>query len=305
MSRHTPHLAVVVSFVVLLVTAAMGCGGTDSPTSPSPTPPAPPTPTRIIGLAGSLAFGNVTVRQTATASFTISNSGSATLTWTGITNSSPALLAVSTISPTGGTVAAGESATVTMSFTPDTAQSYGGTLTVAGDQTSGTNTISVSGTGIPTPTPPRPPTPPPPPPPVPNFQGQWIGLATVINCAAVGQFLITQPLFCTMFAVGTVHPMSLSLTQNGTLVSGTLKPVFLAAGTAVSVTGSVGSGGHLTLTGGNSRNDNGSVSSARISGFDAVVNGSSMRGAWQNTGTFSSAGLTGSGAYQVAFNISR
>jgi len=46
-----------------------------------------------------------------------------------------------------GTIAAGGSQPVTIQFAPTAAQSYSGTLTVNGDQTSGTNTISISGTG--------------------------------------------------------------------------------------------------------------------------------------------------------------
>jgi hypothetical protein len=37
---------------------------------------------------------------------------------------------------------------VTIQFAPTAAQTYSGTLTVNGDQTSGTNTIAISGTGI-------------------------------------------------------------------------------------------------------------------------------------------------------------
>jgi hypothetical protein len=98
--------------------------------------------TRVIGLSGDMAFGNVTVNSTATRTMTISNTGNSVLT-------------VNSISyPTGftgnwssGTIAAGSSRNVTVTFTPIAATSYVGTITVNSDRNSGTNTISTSGTG--------------------------------------------------------------------------------------------------------------------------------------------------------------
>ncbi len=98
--------------------------------------------TRIIGLSGDLAFGNVTVGQTDTRILTISNTGNSTLT-------------VNSISyPTGfsgnwsgGTITAGAARNVTVTFAPHAAQPFGGNITVNADATSGTNTIAASGTG--------------------------------------------------------------------------------------------------------------------------------------------------------------
>ena len=98
-------------------------------------------PTRIISLSGNLAFGAVQIGTTATSTLTIANTGNSTLTVSGITY------------PAGfsgnwsGTIAAGGSRAVTVTFAPVAATSYGGTLTVSGDQTSGTNTTVVSGGG--------------------------------------------------------------------------------------------------------------------------------------------------------------
>ena len=103
--------------------------------------------TRIIGVSGSLAFGNVTTGATSTATLTIANSGNATLTVSGISY------------PTGfsgafsGAIAAGVSTNVTVTFAPVALISYGGTVTVNSDATSGTSTIAASGTGITTATP--------------------------------------------------------------------------------------------------------------------------------------------------------
>ncbi len=99
--------------------------------------------TKIIGLSGSLAFGNVNIGSTATKTFTISNTGNTTLTVSSITY------------PTGytgswssGTIAAGSSKSVTVTFKPTAVQTYSGTVTVNSDKTSGTNTIAISGAGI-------------------------------------------------------------------------------------------------------------------------------------------------------------
>ncbi len=63
--------------VCLLSTA---CGSTSSATAPTPTP----TTTRIMAVSGDLAFGNVMLGSTADRTFTISNSGNATLTFTSL-----------------------------------------------------------------------------------------------------------------------------------------------------------------------------------------------------------------------------
>ena len=104
------------------------------------------TPTRIISLSGNLAFGNVTVGASAQSTLNIANTGNSTLT-------------VSSISyPSGfsgswsGTIAAGSSQNVTVTFSPSAATSYGGTVTVNSDKTSGVNTIAASGTGTAAPT---------------------------------------------------------------------------------------------------------------------------------------------------------
>ena len=104
------------------------------------------TTTRIIRLSGDLSFGSVNVGSTSQRTLTIYNDGNSTLT-------------VSSISyPTGfsgswsGTISAGSSRNVTVTFAPTQAITYSGTLTVNSDKTSGTNTKSVSGTGTSTPT---------------------------------------------------------------------------------------------------------------------------------------------------------
>jgi hypothetical protein len=95
-----------------------------------------------MSVAGKLDFGDEVVGRTVTATMTITNSGTATLTVSGMT-----VPLGFTSSWTSGTIAAGGSQSVTIGFAPTAPGLYGGTLTVNGDQTSGTNTISMSGIG--------------------------------------------------------------------------------------------------------------------------------------------------------------
>ena len=96
---------------------------------------------RIIELGGNIIFGNVVTGRTKTATLTIANSGNAALTVTSISYPSGFAGAWS------GSIAASNSTNVTVTFSPVAVATYGGTITVNSDKTSGTNTISVSGNG--------------------------------------------------------------------------------------------------------------------------------------------------------------
>jgi len=110
---------------------------------------APVDSTRILGLSGNLAFGEVDTSVEMweiTTPLTISNSGNSTLTVTDVTTGN----SVFTSDKTAGRdieIGAGGTATVMLTFTPAEAISYSSTLTVTSDATSGTNTSTVSGTG--------------------------------------------------------------------------------------------------------------------------------------------------------------
>jgi hypothetical protein len=106
------------------------------------------TQTRVIGLSGSLTFGSVLVGSSAQRTMTISNTGNSTLTVNGISYPSGFSGSFS------GTIPAGGSQDVTVTFAPGAPGSYGGTATVASNATSGTNTIAASGTGTSNPNPP-------------------------------------------------------------------------------------------------------------------------------------------------------
>jgi HYDIN/CFA65/VesB family protein len=129
------------SGMFFLALTAAACGGQSSPSAPTPT-----ATTRILGLSGNLTFGSVAVGQRQIATLTLTNTGNSTLTVSGLTFPSGSG-DVYSAHLTGGTIAAGTSQSATITFSPTVAQSYGGTLTVNGDQTSGANTIAISGTG--------------------------------------------------------------------------------------------------------------------------------------------------------------
>ncbi|HRJ08826.1 MAG TPA: choice-of-anchor D domain-containing protein [Prosthecobacter sp.] len=102
------------------------------------------TESRVIALSGDLAFGNVTVGQSATRTLTIQNTGNSPMSVSGISY------------PTGfsgnwssGSIAAGGSQNVTVTFSPTAAQSYSGNVTVNSNATSGAGVMAISGTGVP------------------------------------------------------------------------------------------------------------------------------------------------------------
>jgi uncharacterized repeat protein (TIGR03803 family) len=100
-----------------------------------------PLPARIIGLTGDLTFGSVPVGTTSQRTLTITNSGNVSLTVSNV-DYPPGFSG-----PWSGSIAAGGSQNVTVTFAPATATNYEGTLTVDSNATSGTGTLSASGTG--------------------------------------------------------------------------------------------------------------------------------------------------------------
>lgn len=116
-----------------------------SPTSPSPGGGSG-TATRIIGLSGNLDFGEVAVGASRDATLTITNTGTAALSVTGLSVTGGLGQHLSA-NPTSGQVPAGGSLPIVIRFTPVSAGSFNGTLTVNADHTGGSNTISLSGVG--------------------------------------------------------------------------------------------------------------------------------------------------------------
>ena len=99
---------------------------------------------RVVALSGNLAFGNATIGSPTQRTLTISNKGFGKLNVTGITY--PAGFSGNW---TTGEILPGGSKSVTVTFTPTTAQSYVGNLSVVSNATGGTGILAVSGTGKP------------------------------------------------------------------------------------------------------------------------------------------------------------
>jgi hypothetical protein len=89
----------------------------------------------------------VQVGSSATATLTISNTGNAALSVSGISASGAGLSTVLFSDWSSGTVAPGASQQVTIQFAPAAAQAYSGNVVVSSDATGGTNTVPVAGTG--------------------------------------------------------------------------------------------------------------------------------------------------------------
>lgn len=100
------------------------------------------TQTRIISLSGNLSYGNVTVGQSSSKTLTIANNGNSPLFVSSI--STPQSFSGSY----SGTIQAGSSVNVTITFSPSNIQSYSDVITVNSDATSGTNTRNCSGNGV-------------------------------------------------------------------------------------------------------------------------------------------------------------
>jgi hypothetical protein len=122
-----------------LVTLAMGCGGNSSPTTPTP-----PAQTRTISISGSLNFGRVGVGTSTSQSININNTGNSPMTVTGISGPCGASFRATW---TNGVIPGPGTQNTTVTFAPTAPQDCSGTLTVAADFTSGTNTFPVVAIG--------------------------------------------------------------------------------------------------------------------------------------------------------------
>jgi len=98
--------------------------------------------TKIINLSGVLAFGANRIGNPVSSALIIENTGNATLTVSSIT------LPTGFTGSFSGTVAAGASHIVSITFSPTTAVDYSGTITVNSDATDGVGSISVTGSGV-------------------------------------------------------------------------------------------------------------------------------------------------------------
>ncbi len=100
--------------------------------------------TSNISVNGNLNFGNVEIGQSDTRTFTISNTGNQSFNVSSISFPS----SVYSANWNSGTISAGGSQNVIVTFQPTNVQSYNGTVTVNHNAASGNNTISINGSGV-------------------------------------------------------------------------------------------------------------------------------------------------------------
>lgn len=123
---------------VFTLLSVVACG------SKSPTAPSVSAVTKTIVLVGNLDYGAIQVGRSFSITLEIRNTGTTPLTVTGFSAPFASNFAVNW---TGGTIAPGASQPVGIRFSPTAPQSYSGTLTVNGDQTSGANTTPINASG--------------------------------------------------------------------------------------------------------------------------------------------------------------
>ena len=116
-----------------------------------------------------------------------------------------------------------------------------------------------------------------------SFAGSYAGSYTLTSCGHTLQMAAAD--FCGTFSVGTVLPMTLTLSQSGSSVTGTL----LQGSISTSVSGSVDSRSHLILNGTGSSG----LFVLTMAGWDTQLSGSFMTGTWNTVWTL--VGVSGIG----------
>jgi len=99
----------------------------------------------LVLASATLDFGNVTTNTTKTLTVTANNSGSKTVNVSSVSISTKYFAITSPSLPLS--LAAGQSATLSISFTPNAATNFSATLSVASDASDGPQTLALSGAG--------------------------------------------------------------------------------------------------------------------------------------------------------------
>jgi hypothetical protein len=113
---------------------------------------------------------------------------------------------------------------------------------------------------------------------VPNYQGEWTGNTTVTACTDIGGFLATN--YCAQH-LRTAQRLTLSLTQTGLAITGSIYLSDAGGQVAGTVTGAIGANGDVatlvsTLTG----VVNGTNLTVTLISWNSLATGSSMTGSW-------------------------
>lgn len=112
---------------------------------------------------------------------------------------------------------------------------------------------------------------------VPIYQGNWTGTASVLACTDTAGFLAAG--YCAR-NLGAVNTVSLTLTQNGNTVTGTIiksEGANLLNGT---INGTIGAAGDVTMTGTLAGLANGSNLQLAVISWNSLADGVNMTGTW-------------------------
>jgi len=126
-------------FLLVGLSALAGCQGLSTGNSNQP-----PSSTLSLGVA-SLDFGNVTAGSSKTLTVTATNSGTASVTISGASISTKYFSLTAPHLPVS--IAAGQSATMSLQFAPNAGGTFNATLTVTSDASNATAAVSLTGTG--------------------------------------------------------------------------------------------------------------------------------------------------------------
>jgi hypothetical protein len=112
---------------------------------------------------------------------------------------------------------------------------------------------------------------------VPIYQGNWAGTATVLACTDLSGFSSNN--YCAR-NLGAVQPVTLTLTQSGLTLSGTMSKAEGGSLLTGNVTGVVGIFGDITLTGTLGGVANGANYQLGLVSWNSLTTGSAMTGNW-------------------------
>jgi len=129
---------------VVLLAALVACGGNNTPPPVNNRPGTPGATTATVS-PSSLTFNSQTTQTTsAPQTVTLTNSGNASLTISGVTASGD----FTQTNTCGTSVAAGANCMIAVTFTPTAAGQRNGTLSIADNATGSPQTVGLSGTGV-------------------------------------------------------------------------------------------------------------------------------------------------------------
>jgi Abnormal spindle-like microcephaly-assoc'd, ASPM-SPD-2-Hydin/Fibronectin type III domain len=141
--RHNPFIFIVLAAALLVSLTQVGCTGL---TSANATAPADPTTATTVAVAGATGlFGSVGTGSSATQTFTVTNTGAATLTITQLAASGSGFSVNGFTLPI--TVNPGQGTSFVAKFAPTTAGAVTGSISMTANTNPAVSTIALSGTG--------------------------------------------------------------------------------------------------------------------------------------------------------------